>query len=576
MKSKFKHIFRVAVCLVLVCCLTVNISPIKAHASAFAAVVYPLSAASVTLSIMIGCGILPGTDYNVFSDVNATIRKNLQAAGWITDGYIDVYKLNDAAYTWGVPVGIIDAVRASLRDNEYYDYEITSANYLPAGTYVRTLNKSGTEISGTLTSDQYAFYLYYNSKLYLVFCGLSSSCINYNDSTTDVGTGSYFWNTNPQTKWFYTSCYDVPLSYNPAVTFVYFTDSNTYDEFEDAVAACFRGQVDGAQYNYYSTYDLSMGKLAPDTATFADGYSEWASNAVTVPGTAGDGSDDVVVVPVGDPTLSDVTTQSQEDIWNGTLSDPEVDDDKDVVVTPDIGTGSDTITGADGLTGTLADTNADTFLGALGDYFTSWFQNILAWLSSLWTAITEGFLNLMTITDTISTSITSFGESIVEKLTSVWTTIKEGFMDVINGTKTLPEAIAQAIAAIFVPSTDYITAKVEAIRAMFPFMDSIIATGEYIRDSLSGASGPPAIYVDLSAADGDIDYGDRVLLTDFSWYAPYKGTVDTVLGAALWAFFGWRVFLRLPGLISGADGYVGEIRSLSSRSSGSGEKRKKE
>lgn len=123
----------------------------------------------------------------------------------------------------------------------------------------------------------------------------------------------------------------------------------------------------------------------------------------------------------------------------------------------------------------------------------------------------------------------------------------------------LADLILNGIKSIFVPSEDYLTAKVNALRENFGFIDSVINTGEYIRDSISGSSGPPEIYVDLTAADGDTNWGEKVLLTDFSWYAPYKSNVDTVLSAALWAFFGWRVFMRLPGIISGESGYVGDF-----------------
>lgn len=132
----------------------------------------------------------------------------------------------------------------------------------------------------------------------------------------------------------------------------------------------------------------------------------------------------------------------------------------------------------------------------------------------------------------------------------------------------LADLILNGIKSIFVPSEDYVTAKVDSLRENFGFIDSVITTGEYIRDSVSGDSGPPEIYVDLTAADGDTNWGEKVLLTDFSWYAPYKSKVDTVLSAALWAFFGWRVFMRLPGIISGESGYVGDVFSRRDKSGG--------
>ena len=141
-----------------------------------------------------------------------------------------------------------------------------------------------------------------------------------------------------------------------------------------------------------------------------------------------------------------------------------------------------------------------------------------------------------------------------------------GLSDLLVTMQALPQAIGttftDALTAVFVPSADYLTVKVESLRERFGFIDSIFTTGEFLRDSVSGASGPPVIYVDLGAADGNINYGGKVLLTDFSWYEPYKPTVDSVLGAACWAFFGWRVFMRLPGIIGGESGYVESAISL--------------
>ena len=141
-----------------------------------------------------------------------------------------------------------------------------------------------------------------------------------------------------------------------------------------------------------------------------------------------------------------------------------------------------------------------------------------------------------------------------------------GLSDLLVTMQGLPDAVGaqfvDALTAVFVPSADYLTNKVESLGERFDFIPSITKTGEFLRDSVSGASGPPVIYVDLGAADGDINYGGKVLLTDFSWYEPYKPTVDSVLGAACWAFFGWRVFMRLPGIIGGESGYVESAVSL--------------
>lgn len=256
----------------------------------------------------------------------------------------------------------------------------------------------------------------------------------------------------------------------------------------------------GVNDGYDSTYDVTLGAVYSPDISLAEAYPIWHGNSIAVPPIVGGGSetdDDVIVYPIapGD-TLADTQSKTQEDVWAGSST------------FTDSGTDSEAGSGTTG--GTLAD--VISAIKAIPAAFAEWFADVISWGKSIWEAVVS-----------------------------------------------IPQAIADVLTAIFVPAEDYISVKVDALRAKFPFIDSVIATGEFIRDSVSGASGPPAIYVDLGlAASGN--YGSRkVLLADFAWYAKYKPTVDTLLSAALWAFFGWRVFLKLPGIISGESGYIGEV-----------------
>lgn len=66
--------------------------------------------------------------------------------------------------------------------------------------------------------------------------------------------------------------------------------------------------------------------------------------------------------------------------------------------------------------------------------------------------------------------------------------------------------------------------------------------------------GAPYIPINLAAAKSHygFDYGGEVGVLDLSWYAPYKKTVDNILGGFLWVFFMWKLFQRAPGIIGGA------------------------
>lgn len=116
------------------------------------------------------------------------------------------------------------------------------------------------------------------------------------------------------------------------------------------------------------------------------------------------------------------------------------------------------------------------------------------------------------------------------------------------------------------PDTDAINAKLDELRAKFGFIDSVMSTIDYIKTFMDGVTGeyPPVIYMDLGAADSKYDYGGEVVALDLSWYEPYKPTVDAILSSIMWVFFCWRVYVKLPSIISGVAGSVRGIRDYDS------------
>lgn len=70
----------------------------------------------------------------------------------------------------------------------------------------------------------------------------------------------------------------------------------------------------------------------------------------------------------------------------------------------------------------------------------------------------------------------------------------------------------------------------------------------------SSSSGAPSFPINLGAANSVYgwNYGGEVEMLDLSWYTPYKETVDKLVGGFLWLFFMWKIFMKAPGIISGA------------------------
>ena len=46
----------------------------------------------------------------------------------------------------------------------------------------------------------------------------------------------------------------------------------------------------------------------------------------------------------------------------------------------------------------------------------------------------------------------------------------------------------------------------------------------------------------------------KVIVLDFSWYAPYKTYGDLIITGFVYAFFLWRLFINLPNITHGLGG----------------------
>ena len=115
--------------------------------------------------------------------------------------------------------------------------------------------------------------------------------------------------------------------------------------------------------------------------------------------------------------------------------------------------------------------------------------------------------------------------------------------------------VKEAVQSLVVPDEDYLTDKVNTLCAEFAFADSIVRTGQALHLGLAGVTTePPVIYIDLGASRGSYNIGGTVPFLDLRWYAEYKPTVDLIISAFLWACFAWRMLIKLPGIISGMPG----------------------
>lgn len=532
--------FRVLVCLLLVCCLLVNVSPIKARATSAAIipVAVPVAAPLVIGAILIGLGVTYGVSSGAFDDLIDSCAAVLSDLGDIVNDKINLYVYNNRSY---VDPSIIRNVRGHLFSKSVLTEELDRSTSIVPG--VSFSASSGT---CTINNSCYGFLYFYGASPSVILIPFdlysASNLCTYDNGTSPTARSVY-------TSSGYVYYVEIPTT-GFLVSHMNLGVISNISSIRNAIQSYFAGEFEFSPKTVVVTdYDVSLGVVAPSIIPFDEGYSTWGNLALQVdttqndPGDGGDDGEDLpaIIYPIQIPESQlDFSNVTQEDVWaGGTMSVPGTG----------TGTGSGAISGTISLPGWVQD-GINNLLQGLKDLLSGVLSLPASIASSIWDALPswlqEGIISL-----------------------------KTGLVDILDSIASLPVAIAEALAAVFVPSADYISAKVEALRGEFGFIDSVIATGEFIRDSVSGASGPPVIYVDLGRASSGNYGSQRVLLTDFSWYAPYKGQVDTVLSAALWAFFGWRVFLKLPGIIGGESGYISDVFFPSSSGrSGSDDKKK--
>lgn len=496
MSQDFGPYFRLIVCILLVCCLLISISPIQTKATAAAVATFTEIAVESVLPIAaIVCGLGVSQDpakqavfdtlvNNIVSHFN--FAKTMQVVGWVANG----------CQRYAVPQSLIEDVRSYLWGQKVVHTELSSDYnvHFPAGTTFTT--GYGTYVLNETSWGFAYYYRTYGYHLMFVTDSFESPSISLNGSPYTSNAGRTYISSLGWVGYNYIGINSSTLSdYNLGLL----KESCWNDS--DAILAFFSGSdVISPKSSIVVSPGLIPGEIADESTSFASGYASWAAGTVAVPGTVvgSDTDDEIAYVPVSiGQTYTETVSQTQEEVQTGDA--------------------------------TYVDTSESATTGLLG--------TVIGWLEDIWTAIKS-----------IPSAFSQWFTDIITWLHDIW--------DVIS---TLPKSIADAIAevltAIFVPTEDYLTEKVEAIRSEFAFADAIITTGEFFKTRFSGlGTEPPVIYINLGAAEGSYNLGGRIPFLDLSWYERYKSTGDVLISSFLWIVFAWRMLLKVPGIISGMPG----------------------
>lgn len=401
----FKQIFRSFLCLLVVCCLIVNLSPLRAQAVTAGALV-SVAAASVVAAVLIGLGIMPGVVKDDFNNLVQQVLDKLSEAGKVaSDATMLMLKLfSGTKYKLYAPEEIVSSVRDFVVDFGTIVLKTsvpTDVSYnisCPVGTI---FSYSSGDV--TVLSDCYAFCWSFSIVSKCVVLASTNEYPTYSYSGTKSDrTSTYYYN-----GWFFTivNRFDSWLEdYNS----YYAYSSNNYDSVQELCRFFADGKLNispsvsvGVDEKYVA------GSVALPSDSISVGYSGWADTAVTEEDEDGNS---VVYYPTGIAgTYTGTISQTQEKVQTGesTYVDSATDSVADSVWYESI------VAGINSLIRTLSDvwtwlqTLPQVIVDAISSALTAVFVPAEGFLQAKVDALTDKFPFVQSIIDT-GTSLESF------------------------------------------------------------------------------------------------------------------------------------------------------------------------
>lgn len=309
-------LFRCLVCLILVCCILVNVSPIRAEALPISVWVW-LEASMVFASIMSGLGVSPIDELaEGFADTcNSCWDFVSLNYDFVTDDEkIAVWATGTDELPFMVDQEVIEAVRDWLFTSETIvennaDEGWAYYNGIPFPT-LPDWNKE-THPYGFITQ-------YSNNRTY--FYAVSDYSIEYEDGNESKPI-LYF--SDPVCSKLALNGFSWGDVVEDSITGFYFVDSrlfywSNFDIYHpDGTLILAASEPSSTQTVTAEDY-LTLNYVAPSEMDFSTGYSTWTAGAISVPGVRAEEGEETVVVPLSIPgTAADVYSFSQADVWTG-------------------------------------------------------------------------------------------------------------------------------------------------------------------------------------------------------------------------------------------------------------------
>ena len=582
-----KRIGRVLVCLLLICCLTFHAMIPRAEASSIGAAATIVKASTVTCNpyiiagaTLIALGVYAGVDSGAFETVANNCVDALEAAGtWIKDGVTELLRTEDADgnASYYVDSGLMEDVRSFL-----FESGIVSSG---APSFISSSEFIFNQYNFLASNYPYCVTWLYDSKVYFAYSDVLLIPTSFQLDT--------YIERNDRLKFY---SFYVPIG-STSQSVISTIDKVNY--FSSSL------HWFGSGYPVFSSnYDLSLGTLPAQSSDLTDGTSarQWSEDYTdrglkVYGGGSGNNNNDgkwfwKLMIPV---VAADLLAMSQADEWSGEtpkefddyteveeleiVSRPEVDFAQGVELAPvtspapDTGgnTGSDTGDDTEENPEVQTDyttwfqklyTSVENIAGKFGEIpnkFQSWINDCKTAIEELPSKFADWFNNINSKLERLGEHLQTIGESIVNGVSTLGEKILSLGQIIIEG-------VQNAISALFTPSPDYFTNKVEALKAKHHNIEKFTQLGNDFKLFFTGlGSKPPIIWIDLGAATGSYLWGGKQIFLDLTWYSQYKSKMDFILGAIIWLWLAWRVFLSVPGIINGASGVWGKYHRGGSR-----------
>lgn len=122
----------------------------------------------------------------------------------------------------------------------------------------------------------------------------------------------------------------------------------------------------------------------------------------------------------------------------------------------------------------------------------------------------------------------------------------------------ISSAIESALTKCLVPNQAATIHKIGEIQGYFVFTEDISNAVGGLIGNFKSIQPSPYLKIPIGKPKSrKYNYGTgNYIIIDISWYAEYKALGDKIILAIAWAFFLWRIFLKLPGIISGSEGSI--------------------